>query len=145
LFLKLWISLAELGKLSAIRPAIFALRCGICATIREVRSARLALIIGYVVGNGDDGEGCGLPPATSSMGGVMPIRGALQTRAFGPEDIEIITAAFEDALRQLKLVDRSDPLTEIVAKKMIEIAEQGERDPLPLGGLCRRIAFWLSG
>jgi hypothetical protein len=62
----------------------------------------------------------------------MPIRGALQTRAFGPEDIKIITAAFDDALRQLKLVDRSDPLTEIVAKKMIEIAEQGERDPLRL-------------
>jgi hypothetical protein len=66
------------------------------------------------------------------MGDVMPIRGALQTRAFGPEDIKIITTAFEDALRQLKLVDRSDPLTEIVAKKMIEIAEQGERDPLRL-------------
>jgi hypothetical protein len=66
------------------------------------------------------------------MGGVMPIRGALQTRAFGPEDIETIAVAFEDALRELKLVDRSDPLTEIVAKKMIEIAEQGERDPLRL-------------
>jgi hypothetical protein len=66
------------------------------------------------------------------MGGVMPIRGALRTRAFGPEDIEIITAAFEDALRELNLVDRSDPLTEIVAKKMIEIAEQGERDPIRL-------------
>ena len=59
----------------------------------------------------------------------MPITGALQTRAFDPEDIKIITAAFEDALRELKLVDRSDPLTEIVAKRMIEIAEQGERDP----------------
>lgn len=62
----------------------------------------------------------------------MPIRGALQTHAFGPEDIKIITAAFEDALRELKLVDRSDPLTEIVAKKMIEVAAQGERDPLRL-------------
>jgi len=62
----------------------------------------------------------------------MPIRGALQTRAFGPEDIRIITVAFEDALRELKLVDRSDPLTEIVAKKMIEIADEGERDPIRL-------------
>ena len=40
--------------------------------------------------------------------------------------------AFEDALRELKLVDRSDPLTEIVAKKMIEIADEGERDPIRL-------------
>jgi len=62
----------------------------------------------------------------------MPIRGALQTRAFGPEDIRIITVAFEDALRELKLVDLSDPLTEIVAKKMIEIADEGERDPIRL-------------
>jgi hypothetical protein len=62
----------------------------------------------------------------------MPIRGALQGRAFGPEDIEIITAAFEDALRELKLLDRSDPLAEIVAKKIVEIANEGERDPLRL-------------
>ena len=62
----------------------------------------------------------------------MPIRGAMQTRAFGPEDIKIVTAALEDALRELELADRSDPLSEIVAKKMIEIAEQGERDPLRL-------------
>jgi hypothetical protein len=62
----------------------------------------------------------------------MPIKGALQGYAFGPEEIAVIASAFEDTLRELNLVDRSDPLTEIVAKKMIEIAEQGERDPLGL-------------
>jgi hypothetical protein len=81
-------------------------------------------------GGGSEGEPA--PARDKFHGGVMPIRRELQTRAFGPEDIKIITAAFEDALGQLKLVDRSDPLAEIVAKKMIEIAEQGERDPLRL-------------
>jgi hypothetical protein len=36
------------------------------------------------------------------------------------------------SFRQLKLVDRPNPLAEIIAKKMIEVAEQGERDPLRL-------------
>jgi hypothetical protein len=46
---------------------------------------------------------------------------------FAPEQIKIITAAFEDALRELD-VDRSDPLAKAVAKKMMEIALQGEGD-----------------
>jgi hypothetical protein len=30
------------------------------------------------------------------------------------------------------LVDRSDPATEMVAKKIIELADEGERDPVRL-------------
>jgi len=52
----------------------------------------------------------------------------LQQSAFGPETIEIMVAAYEDCLRALKL-DRSDPLTEAVAKKIIEVAQTGVRDP----------------
>ena len=37
--------------------------------------------------------------------------------------------AFENACKILKLVDRSDPLTELVAVKIIELAASGERDP----------------
>lgn len=37
--------------------------------------------------------------------------------------------AYEGALVALRLTDRQDPFTEIVAKKIIEIAETGERDP----------------
>jgi len=40
-----------------------------------------------------------------------------------------MTAAYEAALQLLKLVDRTDPLTEMVAKKIIEIFRNGERDP----------------
>jgi hypothetical protein len=40
--------------------------------------------------------------------------------------------AYESALVALQLSDRQDPLTEIVAKKILEIAETGERDPIRL-------------
>jgi hypothetical protein len=37
--------------------------------------------------------------------------------------------AYESALMTLQLSDRQDPFTEIVAKKILEVAELGERDP----------------
>ena len=54
----------------------------------------------------------------------------LQNCAFRPEEIERITTAYEDTLRALGLADRTDPITEIIAKKIIEVAQTGERDPL---------------
>lgn len=59
----------------------------------------------------------------------MPIHRLLEHHAFGPDEIKVLTTAFESALRTLRLVDRTDPATEIVAKKIIELAQQGERDP----------------
>jgi hypothetical protein len=49
----------------------------------------------------------------------MPIYRLLRGHAFGPEEIKILGDAFEDALRTLRLVNRDDPATEIVAKKII--------------------------
>jgi hypothetical protein len=37
--------------------------------------------------------------------------------AFAPEDIQRITSAYEAALQKLGLVDRGDPVTEVVAQK----------------------------
>jgi hypothetical protein len=51
---------------------------------------------------------------------------------FSPADIVILSTAFEDTLRALNLTNRDDPTTEIVAKKIIELAKQGERDPVRL-------------
>jgi hypothetical protein len=47
---------------------------------------------------------------------------------FEPEAIERMTAAYENALKVLQLTDRNDPITELVASKIIQIAEVGERD-----------------
>ncbi len=62
----------------------------------------------------------------------MPIYRLLQNHAFGPDEIGILTTAFEEALQTLRLVDRTDPATEMVARKIIELAQQGERDPVRL-------------
>jgi hypothetical protein len=56
----------------------------------------------------------------------------LQNSSFGPEQISLMTAAYEDVLRVLGLANRTDPLTELIAQKIIEIAETGERDPLQI-------------
>jgi hypothetical protein len=53
----------------------------------------------------------------------MPLRHLLQGSVFGPETIEVMSAAYEG------LADRTDPITQLVAKKIIELAERGERDP----------------
>ena len=65
----------------------------------------------------------------------MPIRPYLNGIAFDPETIEALGVAFEKALQSLRLVDRTDLATELLAKKMIEVAQQGERDP---ERLCER-------
>jgi hypothetical protein len=62
----------------------------------------------------------------------MSIAHLLHSHAFSPEDIIVISAAFEDSLRTLGLTDRTDPATDIVAKKVLELARQGERDPVQL-------------
>ncbi len=66
----------------------------------------------------------------------MPIYRFLQNSPFAPEDIAPLVAAYEDCLRALKLSDRSDPITEIVAKKIIEIAQTGIRESTRLGRLA---------
>lgn len=47
-----------------------------------------------------------------------------------------MTAAFEAALSRLGLVDRGDPATVSVAKVIIELAKEGERDPERLCALA---------
>jgi|SRR6266576_4672208 len=60
---------------------------------------------------------------------LLPIQMALQENNwFAPEDIAALTAAFEAALSKLALVERRDPMATSVAKLIIELAKNGERD-----------------
>ena len=59
----------------------------------------------------------------------MPIRPFIGDASFTPEQVMALNDAFNSALAELNLTDRQDPLAEIVAKKIIEIARGGERDP----------------
>jgi hypothetical protein len=56
------------------------------------------------------------------------VRPRLQDGVFSPEDITALTA-FEDTLRTLGFRDRKHPTVLLVAKRVIELARQGERNP----------------
>ena len=59
----------------------------------------------------------------------MTIYRLLQKSAFEPEDVKRMGVAYELALLQLGVKDRNDPLTESLAKLIIEVAQTGEKDP----------------
>jgi hypothetical protein len=58
----------------------------------------------------------------------MPIVRLTKDAAFEPDEIRLMTDAFEDACRVLGLADPTNPWRDIVAKKIIEAAQAGERD-----------------
>ena len=51
----------------------------------------------------------------------MAIYRLLQNSPMGPEQISRLSEAYEQTLKALSLKDRNDPLTELIAKKIIEI------------------------
>ena len=67
----------------------------------------------------------------------MPIRFFLEPdHAFSPDDVKNLVHAFEDTLRALNLTNPDDPLTTKVAKVIIGLAKDGERDPTRLRDLA---------
>jgi hypothetical protein len=62
----------------------------------------------------------------------MPIRQYIDSKAFDPDTIRVMSAALERALTALKIEDRSDPRAETVARRIILAAEKGEQDPAKL-------------
>jgi hypothetical protein len=60
----------------------------------------------------------------------MPIYEILRRQGvFAPDEVAMLGRVFEDVLRTLGLVDRKDSMTEMVAKKLVELATAGIRDP----------------
>jgi hypothetical protein len=60
----------------------------------------------------------------------MPIRRFLDSQPFDPETIRLMGLAFEMALASFRLIpDYADPIREVIARKIIELAKEGERDP----------------
>jgi len=73
--------------------------------------------------------------ALGLWGEKMPIKRLLERHVFPPELVVILGEVFEDVLRTLDLNNREDPLTELIAKKVIELAQSGERNPIRLKAL----------
>lgn len=77
----------------------------------------------------------------SDPGTAMPIRALLDVdgAAFGPEDIKAIAAAHEMVLTRLKVEDRKSAMAFLVAKTVVQIAKDGERDPQRLSERVFRV------
>jgi hypothetical protein len=59
----------------------------------------------------------------------MPISRLLEDSKITPEEFDRLDRAFTFTLKSLHLVDRNDPVCEIVARKIIEIDGAGVREP----------------
>jgi hypothetical protein len=68
----------------------------------------------------------------------MAIYRLLQNSTMEPEEIGRITAAYEQTLHTLCVKDRDDPLTELIAKKIIKIAQSGVKDAVQISALAIR-------
>jgi hypothetical protein len=74
----------------------------------------------------------------------MSIAPFINGHAFAPDVLRVMNIAFDDAYRALQINDRTDPLTEIIARKIINLALHGERDPIQLRDKTLQTAHWPS-
>jgi hypothetical protein len=68
----------------------------------------------------------------------MPITRLLEGSTFTPDQRHVLELAFNNTLRKLNLVDRSDPICEIVAHKIIEIAASGATNAVAIAEIAFR-------
>jgi hypothetical protein len=64
---------------------------------------------------------------------IAPI---FQDAAFGPEVTRAMAAAFDKACQSVKGHPREIPLRDAIARAIIELARQGEHDPMRLSELA---------
>ena len=62
-------------------------------------------------------------------GDLVAIYKLIANGSFGPDEIEVMKAAYESALIDVGVADRNDPITELIAKSIVNVAASGERDP----------------
>ncbi len=66
----------------------------------------------------------------------MAINRLLASSRFSPDEIEILNRALAYTLRKIGLVDRNDPITEMIARKVIEIGHTGIHDPAEISKIA---------
>jgi hypothetical protein len=49
--------------------------------------------------------------------------------SFGPDEIEVMKTAYEAALVEVGVTDRNDPITDLIAKTIVNVTASGERNP----------------
>lgn len=60
----------------------------------------------------------------------MPINRLLKDSKLEPEKVERLNRAYSYALHKLRLVDRNDPIVDIIAKKIIEVGARQSRNAI---------------
>lgn len=68
----------------------------------------------------------------------MTIHRLLRNTTFGPAEIARLVAAYEQTLQALGLKNRSDPITLLVAEKVIAIGGLGIESPAEISKLAVR-------
>jgi hypothetical protein len=66
----------------------------------------------------------------------MAIDRLMQNYTMEPEEISHIKKAYDQVLHSLCVKDRDDPLTEMIAKKILKLAQTGIKDPAQLSALA---------
>ena len=59
----------------------------------------------------------------------MAIHRLIANGSFGPDEIEAMTASYDGALIELCQPNNDDPITELVAKSIVNVTATGERNP----------------
>jgi hypothetical protein len=59
----------------------------------------------------------------------MAIYKLIANGSFGPQEIEVMSAAYESALIDLGITNRDDLVTELIAKSIVHVISTGERNP----------------
>lgn len=68
----------------------------------------------------------------------MPINRLLERTDLTPERRHVLQLAFDSTLRKLHLVDRNDPVCDIVARKVIEIGAKSSANAVAISEFAFR-------
>src|SRR5262249_6789128 len=83
-----------------------------------------------------DGHTCCNPASYCRLGNTVPIYELLRRQGvFAPEEVAMLDDVFERVLQALGLADRKDPMTVMVARKLVQLQTTGIRDPKRLQAL----------
>ena len=59
----------------------------------------------------------------------MAIHKLIGNGSFGPYEIEVMQAAYEAALVDVGVTNPDDPITDLIAKAIVNVIASGERNP----------------
>src|SRR5262249_24070196 len=100
----------------------------------QIRSGTLLHVTGKAPAIDGVAETSAVPPACKES--TVPITRLLVGTNFTPEQQHVLKLAFSSTLRMLNLVDRNDPICEIVARKVIEIGATGITDDVAISEIA---------